>query len=239
MRAVVFLPGATGRSYGTRIATRSASNAVGAPQVHQRLVEFPYGVTPLWQQPFGETPDVFFGTPASGRLTKDSKKHSSDVCIDRRCATPIRKAGDGASRVWPDSGKLLEGNRVIGDVTVVFGDDRLCEAVQVGRAAVIPQPFPRFPHALGLRPRQRSHSRKSFNKPRVVVGDSRHLRLLQHELRYQNAVGVPRRTPRQVSAFSPKPREQSARELTGVLRDTSTFRHTSRYHDGAREQQRV
>lgn len=222
-------------SYRTRCTKRSAGNAIAAPQVHQRLVELPDRIAPSRQQPVGKIPNVFLRGSVRARWAKHAGKHAADVRVDGGCTASICKTRNGTRSVSPDTGKLLEYDRIVGNLAVVLGNDGSSELEQVRRAAIVAEAVPGLAHTARLRSSQRRDRRKSCQKTAVVIGHSTDLRLLQHELRHQNTVRISRRPPRQVSTFPAKPCKQSSLELIRIFGETGIHRHMRRYHDGVEE----
>ena len=79
--------------------------------------------------------------------------------------------------------------------------------MEIPRSGIVTQSFPLFENASQGRLRQRSKGRIGFDKSMVVRDDGIDLRLLQHDFRNEDAVGVARPPPGQVAAVFVIPTE--------------------------------
>src|SRR6202790_1169685 len=112
----------------------------------------------------------------------------------------------------------------------MFCDDFLRSALQIATAAVITETRPKTQHFLLRRLRQRSHVRKSFEEPLVLRKHGGNTRLLQHDLRQPDAIGIFVASPRQVPLKLAKPPKQlfpKCREFAALQHDEAAFSHGS------------
>jgi hypothetical protein len=95
--------------------------------------------------------------------------------------------------------------------------------------AIIPEPFPGFPHLNGRGCGKRIDAGKELEEPVVIGFDPGHLGLLQHELGYQNPVRISGLPPRQVSSISTEPAEEGAAERRRVRQRVAGGHERERY----------
>ena len=84
------------------------------------------------------------------------------------------------------------------------------------RAPIVAEAFPRLPHGLGPGLGQGSDGGVARQERLVILLHAGNLRLLEHELRHQHPIRVPRATPRKVAPLAAKPGQQAALEGEGV-----------------------
>jgi len=84
--------------------------------------------------------------------------------------------------------------------------------VEIARPGVVAETFPRFAHARRMGRGQVADRRVCAEKSLVVAADSVHLGLLEHDLRDQNLVRVPRLAPWEVPAVLPEPAQKASLE---------------------------
>src|SRR5437867_3018935 len=91
--------------------------------------------------------------------------------------------------------------------------------MQVASARVIAEAIPRLHDRFGARARKPFECREPFQKPRIELRDSAHLRLLQHELGDDDAVRIAGAAPRKVARMLSIPPKQLAHKgLSGLGR---------------------
>lgn len=135
-----------------------------------------------------------------------------NIRIHRWCDPLIRKACHSARGVAADARQLDQLRRVGRDDAVPPGDHFTGQAVKIGGAAVVSQPFPGFPHHRRGRRGQMPNRRELLQEPGVEGLDPGHLGLLQHDLGHQDPIGVASAPPRQVASMPPVPAGQHAAE---------------------------
>src|SRR5207247_97298 len=82
----------------------------------------------------------------------------------------------------------------------------LGQGMEIPRARIIAQAFPRFADCARRRTGQTPEIRKPLQESRIVLRHSAHLRLLQHELGDEHAVRIARLAPRQIEHVAGAPR---------------------------------
>jgi hypothetical protein len=80
-------------------------------------------------------------------------------------------------------------------ISVVLFDDNFGGALQVARAGVVTEPGPVVQYAVEFGARQCLHIREAFQEALIVRNDRAHLGLLEHDLRYPDAVRIARTLP--------------------------------------------
>src|SRR5262249_58515998 len=96
-------------------------------------------------------------------------------------------------------------------------DGHLCTPMQVARASVVAEAAPEGEHVLDRRRRERRYRGKSLQEALVVAEHGRHLRLLQHDFREPDTIGVTGLLPGQpAAAMAALPRDDARGEGQGV-----------------------
>jgi len=154
---------------------------------------------------FGESPKFLFDG-AFGHWTLDGViacQHALDVAIENGVTLSVCKRQDGAGGGWTDSGEMGNVLEAARKARVVLARHDACRGMQVTRACVVAEAGPEMQHTVEPRLRERFDIRKAFKKA-LEVGDNRcDLRLLQHDLRDPDCIGVSRSLPRQPLATVP------------------------------------
>ena len=125
--------------------------------------------------------------------------HPRDVPVKHRQRHAIRDAEDSGGRVLADPGKPKGSFGVPRKFSRMPRHNLARRAVQVSRTAVIAETGPVPQHAFDAGPRQRTHVRKARKKSLVIGNHRRHARLLQHDLRDPDFVGIPVAPPREIA----------------------------------------
>ena len=94
----------------------------------------------------------------------------------------------------------------------MVGDDFLCCAVEISRAAVVAEAGPEFEHFILWCTGEGFDARKSAEESLVVRSDGGDARLLQHNLRYPDAIGIAARAPGEIALVLAEPGEEAALE---------------------------
>ena len=108
------------------------------------------------------------------------------------------------------------------EFAVVAGRDFLCGAMQIARAAVIAEAGPQLQHFVLRRARERFDRGESFQEAMVVGQYRGDARLLQHDFRDPDAIGIAARAPGEVALMRAKPGEKAA--LKSLQRARSKLR---------------
>lgn len=145
---------------------------------------------------------------------------ASHVGIHHRCRPLVgeRRHRSGGVATHARQGLQLLGIR--GNDAVVLCDHGPGEPVEICGTPVVPQPLPGFANRARSSRRKRLDGRIPRQKGVVVLLDADDLRLLQHELRHRDVVGIAGAAPGQIAAVAVKPAEQSAAELGCVAEGT-------------------
>src|ERR1700730_11180622 len=124
----------------------------------------------------------------------------------------VRYAQNCRGVVAADTGKVKRISFRARKLSLVFGDDFLCGALQIACAAVIAESGPQAQHFLLLRRSERMDVREAIEKALVVGNHCRNACLLQHDFREPDAIRIFGAAPRQVTLVLLKPAEQSFSE---------------------------
>ena len=127
---------------------------------------------------------------------------AAHIRVHRQDVTTEREVPHRRSRVRPHARQLSQISRP------AFRRDLPCSAMQVQAAAVVPEPLPFANHRRRRRLRQRLDRRPAFEPLQIARHDPFHLRLLQHYLRHEDRVRIPRPPPGEVTAVLGEPSEQ-------------------------------
>src|SRR5262245_42672920 len=99
------------------------------------------------------------------------------------------------------------------------GDHRPRRGVQIPGPRVVSQPAPQGEHLVEISRGERPHIREAREEAPVIRNDRRNLRLMKHDFREPDTVGIARSLPRQVVAPVPDmPAHQPAGERSHLLR---------------------
>jgi hypothetical protein len=125
----------------------------------------------------------------------------------------ICKREDGASSGWPDTGKMGNVLEAARKARIVLARHDARGGMQVPRPCVVAESGPEMQHTVEVRLRERLDVGEAFKKALEVGDNRRYLRLLQHDLRDPDCIGVARSFPRQPLATVPViPGKQAATE---------------------------
>ena len=176
------LPQWTGR------AVRFACAAECRAQIHDGLGEI--GDARFGCITFGEFPEFMFGVALCDGCVNgvQTREHAFDVAVQNRVALAKGEGENRASGGAADAGQRRHGFHGAREAAAVLAHNLLGGFLQVARAGVVAESGPVVQHAVEFGARQGLHSRETFQKT-LVIGDNRaHLGLLEHDLRYPDAV---------------------------------------------------
>src|SRR3989449_4988126 len=125
-------------------------------------------------------------------------------------ASMKRRAAAGVLPVTPGQAPLRP--RVVGRVPAVTGDGLARDRVQAHGTDVVAERVPKPPDVLDARPGQVSNRRVAPEELAVFRDDAIYLRLLEHDLGDEHAVGMARAPPGKIAAVCSVPGEQAALE---------------------------
>src|SRR5256885_15496550 len=218
-----------GSTYGAHRALRAfrpSRHAYQRSQLHDRLIELPGAFAVFGDQTTGELPDLAgcgmrdagcgpATTHPASRIThpeEHASNHPRHIRVDRRHGLFVGERCHRAGGVRSDSRELDELVGMVWQRATEVLTDHARKRVEIGGAGVIAQPVPLLSHSPGLRFRERLEVREPIDEPRIVLRHATHLRLLQHELGHEHAIGVARAAPGQVARGAGPPGEQLATE---------------------------
>ena len=152
--------------------------------------------------------EFLFGWDGLVRIAPEPDDHTPDVGIEEGHILLKGKTGDGPRCISADAWQSLEGHYITWECASVLRDDRLCRALQINRAPIVAEPLPGRDNGARGGIGQGMHVGELRQKGVIFGDDTLDLRLLQHQLGHQNAVGVTRMPPRQVAPMCGKPGQQ-------------------------------
>ena len=135
----------------------------------------------------------------AARQGKHARQDPHQVAIHGRDRFAESDRGDGGGGVRADAGQMAKLGGTRRHNAIVLGDDSACGFVQVARATVIAEPGPRLAHRGFLGSGQRCHRGKLMQELSEARRNGLHLRLLQHDFRHPNGVGILRAPPRKIA----------------------------------------
>ena len=187
---------------------RRTRGAERGAEFHQRLV--PVACRTLVEKGVGsllELRPASVGTKIAGDRAKASED-ASHVAIENRESFSVSDAEDRRGSVGADAGKrecLLGGLR---KNAVMFCDDFLRGFLEVARARVVTKPSPETKHFLWWSCGEGFNGRKTFEETLIVRNGGGNARLLQHDFREPNAVGIFVAAPGEITLELREPGEE-------------------------------
>ena len=179
------------RGQRARLAARRARRAHRRAELHRRLVE------------------VRRASRRRDERRPQPREEAPRVGVQRHLLAPERERADRGGGVRADARQLLQARR---PAVARHHPRRLPQA---HGAAVVAEPHPLAQHVLQRRRRQRVGGGPA-RQPRLVARDHpRDLRLLEHDLRDEDRVGVAGAPPRQVAALALVPAQQPRGPIGG------------------------
>src|SRR5829696_8325431 len=88
--------------------------------------------------------------------------------------------------------------------------------MKVGRPPVVTKTIPTLAHLGAWGGCERLYGGVLGQEPMIVALDTRHLCLLEHELRDKHVVRIARPTPGEIAAVTPEPAENAPAKFRGV-----------------------
>ena len=173
-----------------RFAPRDAGDADRRAEIHERLR--------------GCGAERLTGTPL----------YTLDVHVDRQDLFVEREAANGGGRVGADTGQL---DQMVGPT---FSRDFPCCTMKVQRTPVVAEPLPLTDHIRRRGGRKRLDGRPALEPGQVARDHPLDLRLLEHDLRDEDRVGITGSTPGKVAAMAPRTRREG-RDSTPTCAGTS------------------
>ncbi len=146
------------------------------------------------------------------------RQNTRHISVEHRQRLFIRDAKDRGSRVasdaWQGECSFVLTRKTAGVARIDF----LSRAKHIFRAAVIAKSCPVAENCFSTSARQRLHIRKPQEKTFVVGHDHGDARLLQHDFRKPDTVGIFRSSPGEVALAHGKPGQQFAPEFSDFAR---------------------
>ena len=137
-------------------------------------------------------------------------------------------AGDGSRGVGTDAGQLAQFGSRSRQVALGVAGHKLRGFLQHASAAIVAQPAPQAQHHLLRSQSQRAEGGESLKKLLVALNDHGHTRLLQHDLRNPDGIGITAAPPGQVALVALIPLQQPGAQLDDLLRFTVHHGHWHR-----------
>ena len=146
-----------------------------------------------------------------GQKAGENAKH---VAVDGRRRQFEADRADRSGRVVADAAKRADLVVLRRKHAAVVADDLLRGALQIPRAAIIPEPFPKLVQPFGRDARQREDVGQLGDKAAVMIDRRLDARLLQHDLGDQNVIRLAVHAPGKVSGVRFIPRQKRAGKKT-------------------------
>ena len=178
-----------------------------------------------WERGFGDRPDLFLISRTLGveAWSEDARDQSRDVRVHECGAALEREAGHRARRVcayaWQPAQRLGVGGerratarRTVAPRCRALTHHRSRESVEVARAGVVAESLPGGDDVGLACVGQHFERGKSLQETRVELHHTRDLSLLEHQLRDEDVIRVPRVAPRQVARVALVPGAEASAE---------------------------
>ena len=198
-------------------ALRTARRADGRTQVHHRLVEVACACR-IEEAP-GKIRDLAAqlgaaSFAASHFPTGNAAQHAFHVAIDNRDSFAVSDAGHRRSRVGSNARQRAEFLSPLGQVASTMLGHKPGSLVQHACAPVIAQAAPKSENLLLRREGKRNQRGKPRQKRTISLDNNSHARLLQHDLRDPDRIGIGTLPPWQIAAIAHVPGEQMSAQFS-------------------------
>ena len=223
-------PSAFGALRGS-VSCTPAARARQAPSHGQMAQAGRFGVqivAPRSIRACAKSPGRSAGTSASARSRisglclrqrrldeEQPRNHALDIAVDRGGGAIKRDRRDRRRRVGADAGQAAQARLGVGEASAVALGERPGAGMEVAGARVIAEPGPGLHHLFDRRLGEPCDRREALQEALVEGLHGRNRRLLQHDLRQPDAIGIGRRAglgaPGQVAAVPVVPGEKLAR----------------------------
>ena len=130
---------------------------------------------------------------------EEAGEHANDIAVEHRRGLVERNAANRAGGVTADAGQRHQFIELFRKPSPVLIDNGPRRLLKVSRAQIVAQTFPEFEDGIGSGAGQRAHVRKAAHPAPPVGDDGLDLRLLEHNFRNPNGVGITRSPPGQVA----------------------------------------
>ena len=192
------------------MAMRHSRGADQCAELHERLVVRPSGLAGARQQRLRDCPQHLLPRARLARHVgrEHALKHPRDVRVHQLGAALVRERAHRTRGVRADTRQRAQGRRVgrqraSSIASAIRYDPRQC--VQVARAGIVAESGPRFRDAAWPCTREVVQRWKGLEECRLLRHHARDLRLLEHQFRHEDAIGIARPAPRQVASMRAKP----------------------------------
>src|SRR5712691_2097365 len=191
-----------------------ARRAPRRAEVHQGLIVV-IGATGRDER-FREIPHGLLSTELLEplRAQKDSSQDTPDIGIHERRVLPVREGQEGAGGIAADPAHAPKLRAFVGKPSAVARHRLAGDAVEVLRAAIVSQRVPGARHVGESRVRELLERRVASEELAILGDDPVDLRLLEHDLGDEDAIGIAGPAPREVAAVSRVPGEQAPMEAS-------------------------
>jgi len=192
--------------------------------VHQPLIEV--ARAPWRQQAASQLPQATLdGCPAGIALhSEQTTEHAADIAIHRRLVLAESDTEHGPGSVLADAGQGHEWLTVGGELAAVSLHHQAGSGVKVTGSGVVAQPLPHFEHLVEVGCGQILKGWETGEEAAVVGEHGGHLRLLQHDHRHPEGVGIVGVSPGEVGQPLLRPSQQTLSDGTAPLRGCQGIR---------------
>src|SRR6266571_5061680 len=143
----------------------------------------------------------------------EAREDARDVAVEDRILFPKRDAENCRGGVVPDARQRENVFQAGWKLSTMFRDDLLSGFLQVARATVIPEAGPQAQHFFLRRSGERANVWKALQEIFVVRDHCRNARLLQHDFREPDAIGIFGAAPRQIALELMEPASSCLRNV--------------------------
>ncbi len=158
----------------------------------------------------GELPEMRIGLffARVGGDAEEAGQHADDIAVENGGGLIESDAGNRAGSVAAYAREREQVAELFGEFAVVLREDLLRGPLQIANARVVAEAFPKFVDFVGMGFGQ-SFNGGQLAHPAFPIGDDGFdLRLLEHDFRHPDGVGIARAPPREVAGIGGEPRKQ-------------------------------
>ena len=182
------------------------------PKIHKRLVQVPGSIAhPIPQKAGPPVPDSLVGHVPP--VLVEPGHDPQHVPVHGGFLLPEGDGRDGPGGVGADAGELHELRRGPGEQAPIIFPHRLAALLQIPGPGVIPEALPQLQQPFLVAGGQGKNRREFPHEPAVVGDHRRRPGLLEHDLRHQDGIGVPRPPPGQGALVGVIPFDQGVRKF--------------------------
>ena len=166
--------------HGAPLAGGRARHADRRAQVHHRLVEVPRARLRHKRRRLLLQPPAHRGHAHVFPDAPHPADHADHVAVHGGNPLVESNAGDGPGGVFADAADFLQRVHILRQLAAIFRRHLPRALVQVGRPAIVAQPFPQLEHLVLPCGRKRLHGRKAAKEPFIIGKHRFHPGLLEH-----------------------------------------------------------